>query len=32
METQFNWAEQESLQLCHFEWAEKKWTGGTEVR
>jgi hypothetical protein len=24
MERQFNWPEQESLQLCHFDWAEKK--------
>ena len=24
MERQLNWPEQESLQLCHFDWAEKK--------
>ena len=25
MERQFSWPEQESLQLCQFDWAEKNW-------
>ena len=31
MERQFNWPDQESLQLRHY-WAEKNWAGGSEVR
>jgi len=35
MERQFNWPEQESLQLCDCVTStgrRRKWTGGTEVR